>query len=86
MKPILKISDEFISWQFTRAGGPGGQHVNKTSTAVELRVDLNNIDFPVWQKRKLLKLAGSRVNSEGVLLIEARDERSQKRNRESASP
>ncbi|MDT8450982.1 MAG: alternative ribosome rescue aminoacyl-tRNA hydrolase ArfB, partial [Wenzhouxiangellaceae bacterium] len=71
--------------RFVLAGGPGGQHVNRTETAVQLRFDVLNSGFlsgPV--KRRLLKLAGRRADSAGVITIEAKSRRSQARNREEA--
>ncbi|QOC21405.1 aminoacyl-tRNA hydrolase [Wenzhouxiangella sp. AB-CW3] len=71
--------------RFILTGGPGGQHVNRTETGVQLRYDVNASTFataPV--KRRLLKLAGQRADSAGVITIEAKTHRSQHRNREDA--
>lgn len=71
--------------RFTLAGGPGGQHVNRTETAVQLRFDAAHSDFIDDAVRsRLLKLAGNRANNEGVITIEARRFRSQHRNRTDA--
>jgi len=71
--------------RFVLAGGPGGQHVNRTETAVQLRFDVVRSDFlPEPVKRRLLKLAGSRADSAGVITIEAKNHRSQARNRADA--
>jgi len=70
---------------FVRAGGPGGQHVNTTSTAVQLRFDVRNSpSLPDDVRRRLERLAGSRLTREGVLVLQAQGHRSQKRNREEA--
>lgn len=74
-----------LAERFVLAGGPGGQHVNRTETAVQLRFDVANSSFlssPV--KQRLLKLAGQRADSAGVITIEAKRHRSQSRNREDA--
>lgn len=71
--------------QFIQAGGPGGQNVNKLSSAVQLRFDARNspsLAEPV--KARLLKLAGRRASRDGVIVIEARRHRTQERNREDA--
>ena len=71
--------------QFILAGGPGGQHVNRTESGVQLRYDVLNSDFlspPV--KIRLLDLAGRRADTNGVITIEAKSHRSQHRNREEA--
>jgi len=71
--------------RFVLAGGPGGQHVNRTETAVQLRYDVAHSGFlPDPVKRRLLGLAGRRADSEGVITIEAKSQRSQARNRDEA--
>ncbi|HYG27282.1 MAG TPA: alternative ribosome rescue aminoacyl-tRNA hydrolase ArfB, partial [Caulobacteraceae bacterium] len=67
-----------------RASGPGGQHVNKTSTAIELRFDVTAADLPEDVKARLVKIAGSRMTTEGELLIFAQTHRSQEMNRQDA--
>ena len=69
---------------FVRASGPGGQNVNKVATAAQLRFDVNTSSLPAEVKARLIRLAGKRVTSEGVLLIEAKRYRTQEQNREDA--
>ena len=85
INPEIVISDNEISFSFSRSSGPGGQNVNKVATAVQLRFDLKNSpSLPDDVKLRLIKLAGNRVTSEGILLIDARRSRSQSQNREDA--
>ena len=79
------ISESELSFEFVRSGGPGGQKVNKTSSAVVLKFDIrNSSSLPEEVKNRLEKICGKRVNSEGILVIHAREYRSPARNRESA--
>jgi len=74
-----------IHESFVRAGGPGGQHVNTTSSAVQLRFDVRaSPSLPSDVRRRLEQLAGSRLTREGVLVLHAQGHRSQLRNREDA--
>jgi len=81
----LSIEDDEISEKFVRASGPGGQHVNTSSSAVELRFDARNSpSLPEDVKHRLERIAGSRMNQEGVIVIFAQSHRSQEMNRQDA--
>jgi ribosome-associated protein len=80
----IVIEDRELDERFVRASGPGGQNVNKVSTAVELRFDVRASSLPPDVKDRLMILAGSRMTGEGVLLIDSREHRTQAMNREAA--
>jgi ribosome-associated protein len=81
----LGIDENEISFDFIRASGPGGQKVNKSSSAVQLRFDvLHSPSLPEEIRCRLISLAGKRLSEEGILIIEARRFRSQDRNRQDA--
>jgi len=83
--PSVQIGDEEIELVFIRSPGPGGQNVNKVSSAVQLRFNVQgSASIPLDLKQRLIKLEGRRLTSEGVLIIEARQYRSQERNRQAA--
>jgi ribosome-associated protein len=82
---VLSIPDSELEERFVRSSGPGGQNVNKVSTAVQLRFDVEHspsLDDRVRQR--LRTLAGSRLTADGVLVIDARRHRTQAQNREDA--
>ncbi|HEX5754952.1 MAG TPA: alternative ribosome rescue aminoacyl-tRNA hydrolase ArfB [Arenimonas sp.] len=85
ISPSLAIPDDELVERFVRSAGPGGQNVNKVSTAVELRFDvLNSPSLPDAVKARLLARRDRRLTSEGVLVISAQRFRTQERNREDA--
>jgi ribosome-associated protein len=79
----LAIDEDEIEIRHARASGPGGQHVNKTSTAIELRFDVRNSpSLPDDVRHRLERLAGSRLTLDGVLVLFAQGHRSQELNRQ----
>lgn len=81
----IAIDETEIHMDFVRASGPGGQNVNKVSSAVQLRFDVrNSVSVPVEIRERLIRLAGKRVTGEGVLIIHASRFRTQERNRQDA--
>ncbi len=79
-----EIPAEACSVRFVRSSGPGGQHVNKVATAVQLRVDLGRTRLSWVVRERLERLAGHQINDQGELVIHAERFRSQVRNREDA--
>jgi ribosome-associated protein len=80
----IALDERELEERFVRASGPGGQNVNKVSTAVELRFDVRTSSLPPDVKERLLALAGRRATEDGVLTIDSREHRTQVQNREAA--
>jgi ribosome-associated protein len=85
INPRISISETELEFDFLRSSGPGGQKVNKVATAVQLRFDVRRSpSLPDDVRARLIKLAGRRMTSEGVLVLDARRFRTQERNRTDA--
>lgn len=80
----LRLPLREIEWTAMRSQGPGGQHVNKVSSAVQLRLNLNRCSLPEAVRLRLMGLRDRRISRDGVLLIKAQEYRSQARNRAAA--
>jgi ribosome-associated protein len=79
--PTISIDESELQFDFVRAAGPGGQNVNKVSSAVLLRFNVDESNLPAEVKERLYKIAGGRINKDGVLLVHARQYRTQEQNR-----
>ncbi len=82
--PNIQLDEKEVEYQATLAQGPGGQHVNKTATAIQLKFDIRASSLPREVKQRLLGMPDQRISKDGVITIKARDERSQLRNKEDA--
>ena len=79
------IDESELIYEFVRAGGPGGQNVNKVASGVQLRWDVNATEsLDEAEKKRLTRLAGKRMTANGVLVIDARRYRTQESNRQDA--
>jgi ribosome-associated protein len=82
--PDLAIADDAMEERFVRASGPGGQNVNKVATAVQLRFDPARSGLSDEVRERLRILAGSRATDEGLVVVDAREHRTQSQNRDEA--
>ena len=80
----LSVDEDDLDISFVRASGPGGQNVNKLSTAVQLRYDTHRLALPADAASRLVRLAGQRMTKDGVIVIHAQRFRTQERNRSDA--
>ncbi len=82
ISPNVKINENEIQFNFIRGSGPGGQNINKVASSVQLRFDVrNSTSLDPEIKQRLIKLAGNRINDQGVLIIDAKRFRTQEQNR-----
>ncbi|WP_333608163.1 alternative ribosome rescue aminoacyl-tRNA hydrolase ArfB [Arsukibacterium sp.] len=80
----IEIAEQELEWQFIRASGAGGQHVNKVSTAAQLIFDIRASSLPAFYKNRLLARADHRITPSGKIIIKCQQSRSQEFNRQQA--
>ena len=78
------LPSDACEFRFIHSSGPGGQHVNKTATAVELRVSIDSISLDAHALRRLQKQQAKRISKQGTLVVQANSHRSQLKNRQEA--
>lgn len=84
ISPDIMIPEKEIQWEAVRSGGPGGQNVNKVSSAVHLRFDLNASGLPETVKTRISAMRDRRITKEGVIVIKAQRFRNREKNRQDA--
>lgn len=80
----ISISLDEIDFSAIRSQGPGGQHVNKVASAIQLRFDIKASSLPNYLKERLLQMSDSRINNDGTIIIKSQQHRSQKKNKDNA--
>lgn len=80
----VTLADEEVELTAVRASGPGGQHVNTTSSAIHLRFDIRRSSLPEVYKERLLALSDHRITDDGIVIIKSKEHRSQEMNRQGA--
>lgn len=84
MNRHISIPERELDFSAVRSRGPGGQHVNKVSSAIQLRFDIRASSLPKYLKQRLLNCADRRVNKEGVIVIKAQEFRNREKNKQAA--